>query len=193
MAEQPATTVTQLLLDWSRGDRAALDRLMPLVYRELRTLAGRTLRHERSGHTLPPTALVHEAYLKLVDQRQVRWHDRAHFFAVAAQIMRRILVDYARRHGAAKRGSGEPRLPLEEADGAAAAAPVVDWLALDRALDRLGALDARQARIVELRFFGGLTIDETAEVLRVSPATVTNDWSLARGWLYRELHGASDR
>lgn len=166
---------------------------MPLVYDELRALATRSLCHERSGHTLQGTALVHEAYLKLVDQRQVRWQDRAHFFAVAAQLMRRILVDHARRHRAAKRGSGEPRLPLVEADVQAAPAPLGDWLALDRALDRLGALDERQARTVELRFFGGLTIEETAEVLQVSPATVKNDWSVARAWLYRELEGARGR
>ena len=165
---------------------------MPLVYDELRSLADRSLRHERSGHTLSGTALVHEAYLKLVDQRQVRWQDRAHFFAVAAQLMRRILVDHARRHGAHKRGGGEPRLSLDEADAPTPAAPLVDWLALDRALDRLAALDERQARTVELRFFGGLTIEETAEVLQVSPATVKNDWSLARGWLYRELQGTSE-
>ena len=180
--------VTQLLLDWSRGDRTALDRLMPLVYAELRALADRSLRHERSGHTLQGTALVHEAYLKLVNQRQVRWQDRAHFFAVAAQLMRRILVDDARRHGAAKRGAGKPELPLDEADTPVPPAPV-DWLALDRALDRLATIDERQARIVELRFFGGLTIEETAEVLQISPATVKNDWTLARSWLYRELQG----
>lgn len=185
--------VTQLLLDWSRGDRTALDRLMPLVYEELRTLADRSLRHERTGHTLQGTALVHEAYLKLVDQRQVRWQDRAHFFAVAAQVMRRILVDHARRHGAAKRGSGNLGLPPDEADAAAPQAPLVDWLALDRALDRLATIDERQVRIVELRFFGGLTIEETAEVLKISQATVKNEWSLARGWLYRELQGALDQ
>ena len=184
--------VTQLLLDWSRGDRSALDRLMPLVYDELRALAKRSLSHERSGHTLQGTALVHEAYLKLVDQRQVRWQDRAHFFAVAAQLMRRILVDHARRHGAAKRGSGRPGLPPEEADVPGLPAPSVDLLALDRALDRLAALDVRQARIVVLRFFGGLTIEETAEVQQISPATVKNEWSLARAWLYRELEGRMD-
>ncbi|HSL22799.1 MAG TPA: sigma-70 family RNA polymerase sigma factor [Vicinamibacterales bacterium] len=187
------SNVTRLLLDWSRGDRSALDRLMPLVYAELRVLADRSLRHERTGHTLQGTALVHEAYLKMVDQRQVRWQDRAHFFAVAAQLMRRILVDHARRHRAAKRGSGKPGLPPDEADVPAPPTSLIDWLALDRALDRLAALDERQARIVELRFFGGLTIEETAEVLQVSPATVKNEWSLARGWLYRELQGRMDR
>jgi RNA polymerase sigma factor (TIGR02999 family) len=165
---------------------------MPLVYDELRALAKRSLSHERSGHTLQGTALVHEAYLKLVDQRQVRWQDRAHFFAVAAQLMRRILVDHARRHGAAKRGSGRPALPPEEGNVPGLPAPSVDLLALDRALDRLAALDVRQARIVVLRFFGGLTIEETAEVQQISPATVKNEWSLARAWLYRELEGRMD-
>lgn len=190
MGEDLPPDVTRLLLDWSRGDPTALDRLMPLVYDELRTLARRSLRAERGGHTLQATALVHEAYLKLVDQRQVRWQDRAHFLAVTAQIMRRVLVDYARRHTSAKRGSGRPARPLDEAERLAAPAPLEDWLALDSALDRLAALDDRQARVVELRFFGGLTIEETAEVLQISPATVKDDWSLARGWLYRELRGA---
>lgn len=193
MSEASPTDVTQLLLEWSRGDRSALDRLMTLVYAELRALAARKLRQERSGHTLQGTALVHEAYLKLVDQRQVRWQDRAHFFSVAAHLMRRILVDHARRHATAKRGHGRPTLPLEETEAPATPMPLLDWLALDEALDRLAALDARQARIVELRFFGGLTIDETAEVLQISPATVKNEWSLARGWLYRELQGRADR
>jgi len=192
MGRSSSTDVTQLLLEWNRGDRSALDRLMPLVYEQLRALAGRNLRRERSGHTLLATALVHEAYLKLVDQRQVRWQDRAQFFAVAAQLMRRILVDHARRHAAAKRGSGKPALSLEDAEASVPPAPL-DLLGLDRALDRLKALDERQARIVELRFFGGLTIEDTAEVLRISPATVKNEWSLARGWLYRELRGATDR
>ena len=191
MGEPSPPDVTRLLLDWSRGDRTALDRLMPLVYDELRALAARSLRSERSAHTLQGTALVHEAYLKLVDQRQVRWQDRAHFFAVAAQVMRRILVDHARRHGAAKRGGGVAALALEDVALAAAPGPTVDWVALDRALDRLATLDSRQARIVELRFFGGLTIEETAEVLRVSPATVKNEWSLARAWLHRELQAGS--
>ena len=193
MGGRSPSDVTELLLDWSRGSRTALDRLMPLVYDELRSLADRNLRHERTGHTLQGTALVHEAYLKLVDQRQVRWQDRAHFFAVTGQIMRRILVDHARRHGAAKRGSGKPGVPTDQADAPAASPPPVDWLALDRALDRLGTIDERQVRIVELRFFGGLTIEETAEVLKISQATVKNEWGLARGWLYRELRGTLDR
>lgn len=186
MGDLSPLDVTRLLRDWSRGEPAALDQLMPLVYDELRRVAARFLRDERSGHTLQSTALVHEAYLKLVDQRQVRWEDRAHFFAVAAQVMRRILVDHARRHGAAKRGSGGTKLPLD-AVVLIDPEPDANLVTLDAALERLAALDARQARIVELRFFGGLTIEETASVLHVSPATVKNDWSLARAWLYREL------
>ena len=180
--------VTEVFRALERGDPQAADRLLPLVYEELRKLAAAKLARELPGQTLDATALVHEAYLKLVNQRQVRWQDRAHFFAVAAQLMRRILVDDARRHGAAKRGAGKPELPLDEADTPVPPAPV-DWLALDRALDRLATIDERQSRIVELRFFGGLTIEETAEVLQVSPATVKNDWTLARSWLYRELQG----
>lgn len=193
MGSRSPSDVTQLLLDWSQGDRSALDRLMALVYTELRALAERNLHHERNGLTLRRTALVHEAYLKLVDQRQVRWHDRAHFFAVAAQLMRRILVDHARRRDAAKRGGGRPTLPLDEAEAPTAATPLEDCLALDEALNRLAVLDARQARIVELRFFGGLTIEETAEVLQISSTTVKNEWSVARAWLYRELQGSVDR
>lgn len=182
--------VTRLLLDWSQGDQTAFDLLMPLVYDELRALADRSLRRERSGHTLQGTALVHEAYLRLIDQRRVRWQDRAHFFAVAAQVMRRILVDHARRHGAAKRGGGTPTLPLGDV-AASMPVPDIDLLALDQMLDRLAALDVRQSRIVELRFFGGLTVEETAEALRLSPSTVKNEWSMARAWLYREWRGES--
>jgi RNA polymerase sigma factor (TIGR02999 family) len=196
MADTSPSDATKLLLDWSRGDRSALERLMPLVYDELRTLASRSLRHERSGHTLQGTALVHEAYLRLVDQRRVQWRDRAHFFGVAAQIMRRILVDHARRHGAAKRGRGDvTSLAVVEglgsvaSEGAGPQPSDVDLMMLDAALERLAARHPRHARTVELRFFGGLTIEETAEVLDVSPATVKNDWSFARAWLYRDLEG----
>jgi RNA polymerase sigma factor (TIGR02999 family) len=182
----PPPDVTRLLLDWSNGQPDARDRLVPLVYDELRSLAARSLSRERSDHTLQATALVNEVYLKLVDQRVVRWRDRAHFFAVAAAVMRRILVDHARRVRAAKRGSGMATLPLDE-DAVLAPESAVDLVALHDALDRLAAIDARQSQIVELRFFGGLTIDEAAEVLRVSPATVKSDWTLARAWLYREL------
>jgi RNA polymerase sigma factor (TIGR02999 family) len=199
MEDTSSSDATKLLLDWSRGDRSALERLMPLVYDELRTLASRRLRHERSGHTLQGTALVHEAYLRLVDQRRVQWRDRAHFFGVAAQLMRRILVDHARRHGAAKRGRAEVA-SLEEVEGlgsvasesAGAEASDVDLMMLDEALERLAARHPRQARTVELRFFGGLTIEETAAVLDVSPATVKNDWSFARAWLYREMEGRAE-
>lgn len=181
-----STSVTQLLLEWTGGDRAALDRLMPLVYEELRRLAGGYLHRERRDHTLQPTALVHEAFLRLVDQRRIQWQSRAHFLALAATLMRQLLISHARKQRAAKRGSGGPRLTLLEAD---LAVPERDMnlLDLDRALSALAALDTRQARVVELRYFGGMTIEETAEVLAVSPATVKLDWSLARAWLLREL------
>lgn len=182
-------SVTALLLEWSRGNPAAIDGVLPLVYAELRRIAARHLRQERPDHTLQPTALVHEAYLRLVDQRRVDWQGRAHFFGVAAQVMRRILVDHARRHAAGKRGDGMPCVPLEEAQDVAAAddMPV---LVLDRALTRLHEVDAGLARIVELRAFGGLTIEQAAQVLRVSPATVKRDWRTARAWLNRELRDA---
>jgi len=178
--------VTALLDGWSQGDRHALDRLLPLVYAELRRIAARRLRHERTGHTLQPTALVHEAYLRLVEQRNVDWRSRAHFYGVAAQVMRRILVDHARRHGAAKRGDDAQRVPLEDVDEAAAATgfPV---LALDLALGRLERIDSGLAQIVQLRAFGGLTIAEAAHVLNVSPSTAKRDWRTAKAWLVREL------
>ncbi len=179
--------VTELLADWSNGDKAALDQLMPIVYEELRHLAERYLRRERRDHTLQATALVHEAYVRLIDQRTVRWQNRAHFYGIAAQLMRRILVDHARRHAAAKRGDGMQKLSLAEV-GDQTPAPLVDILALDRTLDSLAARDPQQGRIVELRFFGGLTVEESAQVLGVSPTTVKRDWRAARAWLYRELH-----
>jgi RNA polymerase sigma-70 factor, ECF subfamily len=179
--------VTQLLVDWSNGDQSALDKLMPVVYDELRRLAGNYLRRERAGHTLQPTALVNEAYLKLVDQRHARWQNRAQFFGVAAQLMRRILVDHARVRQAQKRGgSDHQQLSLSHADRVAEK-PGVDLLALHEALNDLAKIDEQQSRIVELRFFGGLTIEETAEVLEISHATVERDWTLARAWLRREL------
>ncbi len=178
--------VTRLLQDWSKGDQAALANLMPLVYNELRHLASRYLRRERAGHTLQTTALVHEAYLRLIDQNQVTWQNRAHFFGVAAQMMRRILVDHAREQHAEKRGGGAPRLSLDEAIGLAGERGV-NLIALDDALSALAAIDPQQSRIVELRFFGGLTVEETAEVLGVSPATVKREWSMAKAWLYREI------
>ena len=178
--------ITTLLEEWSRGNHAVLDRLLPLVYEELRQIAARQLRGERADHTLQPTALVHEAYMRLVDQRQVDWHSRAHFFGVTAQIMRRILVDHARRHIAEKRGDGVRRLSLDEVAEAAASSefPI---LALDHALDRLAKVDDELARLVELRAFGGLTIEEAAHVLKVSPSTAKRDWRTAKAWLNREL------
>jgi RNA polymerase sigma-70 factor (ECF subfamily) len=178
--------VTRLLQQWSDGQGQALDRLVPQIHHELRKLAAGYLRKERPDHTLQPTALVNEAFLKLIDQRAVRWQNRAHFFGIAAQAMRRILVDHARTHTADKRGGGAPRVPLDEAN---AIGPMVDieLLALDEALTRLAAIDAQQSRVVELRFFGGLTLEETAEVMRVSAATVVREWRMARAWLAAEL------
>lgn len=182
---ETSADVTQLLLAWSSGRREALDQLLPLVYHELRKIAERYLRRERSGHTLQTTALVHEAYLKLIDQRQVQWQNRAHFFGIAAQAMRRILVDHARSRQTGKRGG--LRLTLDEnldvSDERAA-----DLLALDDALNALAALDPQKSRIVELRYFGGLSIEETAEVLGIGTATVTRQWRLARAWLYGEIN-----
>jgi len=182
--------VTELLQQWSVGRQDALEQLLPAIYGELKRLAGSYLRRERPDHTLQATALVHEAFLKLVDQRDVRWQNRAHFFGIAAQIMRRILVDHARAHTASKRGSGERPLSLDDAL-VIAPAPDVDVLALDDALTRLAVVDPQQSRVVELRFFGGLTIDETAEVLGISPATVGREWTLAKAWLYAELGPAT--
>jgi RNA polymerase sigma factor (TIGR02999 family) len=178
--------VTAMLDAWSGGDARVLDRLLPLVYAELRRIAARRLRHERAGHTLQPTALVHEAYLRLVEQRNVSWQNRAHFYGVAAQVMRRILVDHARRHAARKRGDGAHRVPLEEVDHVLAA-PETSVLALDQALTRLEQLDPGLAQIVELRAFGGMTIEESAHVLKVSPSTAKREWRTAKAWLTREL------
>jgi RNA polymerase sigma factor (TIGR02999 family) len=179
--------VTALLGDWSRGNRTALDQLLPLVYAELRRVAARQLRNERADHTLQPTALIHEVYIRLVDQRQVDWQNRAHFFGVSAQVMRRILVDHARRHGASKRGEGVRCVSIDEAKDVAAASNDIPIVALDYALDRLEKVDSALARIVELRAFGGLTIEEAAHVLSVSPSTVKRDWRTAKAWLNREL------
>ena len=178
--------VTQLLLAWSKGDRDALEGLIPVVYGELRRIATRYLRHERVGHTLQPTALVHEAYFKLIQQDHAHWQNRAQFFGVAAQLMRRILVDHARTHAAAKRGGGVP--PVTLIDAADASPPfALDVIALDEALTRLTAVYPEQGRLVELRFFGGLTIEETAEALGLSPATVKRQWAVARAWLLHDL------
>ena len=181
-----AHDVTALLRDWGRGSPAALNQLLPLIYAELRHVAARQLRHERSDHTLQPTALVHEVYLRLVDQRHVDWQDRAHFFGVAAQVMRRILVDHARRRGASKRGDGVRCVSIDEARDIAASNGI-PILALDHALDRLEKVDSNLAKLVGLRAFGGLTIEEAAHLLGVSPSTTKRDWRTAKAWLHREL------
>jgi RNA polymerase sigma factor (TIGR02999 family) len=184
---QNSESVTQLLLKWNDGDPKALERLMPVVYSELRRLAANYLRRERQNHTLQPTALVNEAYLKLVNQRQSHWQNRAQFFGVAAQLMRRILVDHARQHKATKRGGpSQERLSITNVE-ALSATPEVDLLALHEALEELTELDPQQGRIVELKFFGGLSIEETAEVLGIGHATVERDWKMARAWLRRKL------
>lgn len=182
---------TALLLQWSGGDRSALDALFPVVYAELRRMADVRLRHERDAHTLQPTALVHEAYLRLVDQDRTRWNDRAHFFAVAAEIMRRVLVDHARRRAASKRGAGVLAVPLDDIAETVAQPEVRDLelLAMDDALTRLGELDPQQARVVELRFFAGLDVEEVATVLGVSSRTVKREWRAARAWLLSEIEG----
>jgi RNA polymerase sigma factor (TIGR02999 family) len=178
--------LTQLLQRWSAGDSRALDELTPLVYAEVRKLARRYLQRERPNHTLQATALVNEAYIRLIDQRSVQWKNRAHFYGIAAQVMRRVLVDHARMRKADKRGSGETPLVLDEALDVSADRGL-DLVHLDDALKALAALDPRQAKIVELRFFGELSIEETAEVVRLSPATVKREWAAARIWLRREL------
>jgi RNA polymerase sigma-70 factor, ECF subfamily len=175
--------VTRLLIDWGQGDPAAHERLLPLVYDELRRLAGAYMRRERRDHTLQPTALVHEAYLRLVDQERVDWRNRAQFVGMAAMMMRRVLANHARDRAAAKRGGDAERVPLTFA-GEVFRRPEVDALALHEALDRLAALDARKVRVVELKFFGGLTTEEIAEALEVSAATVEREWSFSRAWLY---------
>ena len=186
MEKPSGQEVTALLREWSAGDRGALERLMPLVYGELRQLAASHLRSERGDHTLQPTALVHEAYLRLVGQRSVSWANRAHFFGIAAQMMRRVLVDHARRRLAAKRSPGTLRIDLGE-ETAAAPDRMPELLALDRALTELERLDPRQARVVELRFFAGLSVEETAEVAGVSSATVKREWRTARAFLRHEI------
>lgn len=184
----PCGDVSNLLRAWSDGDRNALEKLTPIVYEELHRLARYYMSGERTGHSLQTTALVNEAYLRLTDYKRMRWQNRAHFFAVSAQLMRRILVDHARRHNL-KRGAGIQHVSLE--DTAAVGEPDEDLVALDEALQALARFDSRKARVVELRFFGGLNVDETAEVLKVSSITVMRDWSSARAWLYREMKGES--
>jgi len=183
---EPSKAVTELLVRWRDGDREALDTLMPLVYAELRRLAQHYLRQERSDHTLQSTALVHEAYLRLAGQNPPQWQNRAHFFGIAAHVMRQILVEYARAHNTEKRGGGACKLTLDAALDIQQKTDV-DVIALDDALDRLCELDPQQSRIVELRFFAGLTIEDTAEVIGISPATVKRDWTSARAWLHREI------
>ena len=185
--EQPRE-ITQLLLAWNDGDESALEKLVPLVYAELRRLAKGRMLLERPDHTLQTSALINEAYLRLVDVRNVHWQNRAHFFALCARLMRRILVDYARTRQYAKRGGAQP-ISLDEAL-AVSPPPSMDLVAVDVALKALTEIDARKAQVVELRFFGGLTIEESAEVLKVSPETVRRDWKLAKVWLLRELSGA---
>ena len=179
--------VTQLLVAWGNGNKAALEKLMPLVYEELRRLAHHYMRREHPGHTLQTTALVNEAYFRLVDQKHVHWHNRAHFFAISAQLMRRILIDHARSHQYAKRGGGAHKVSLDEV-ALVAQEQAADLVALDEALRSLAAIDERKGRIVELRFFGGLSAEETAEALKISPRTVMREWSMAKAWLYRAMN-----
>lgn len=190
MAQKPQHQITQLLAEWSEGNQSALDELYPLVYEELHRLARRYMSRERKGHTLQTTALINEAYVRLVDQRNVRWANRSHFFAISAQIMRRILIDHARRHAYAKRGGGAKQVSLEEA---AIVAPdqASELVRLDEALQILAKMDERRCHVVELRYFGGLSNEEIAGVLKVSENTVTRDWNLARAWLYQQLTGSA--
>ena len=184
---QNAPEITQLLKDWSEGNQTALDKLMPLVYDELRRQASRYLRNERQGHTLQTTALIHEAYLKLIGINQIEWQNRNHFFAIASTAMRRILVDYARERKRDKRGGVAENLPLDEGLQISANEKSVDLIALDEALSRLAKLDERQAKVVELKYFSGLSIDEIAEVLGIANSTVRLDWNLAKDWLKQEI------
>jgi RNA polymerase sigma factor (TIGR02999 family) len=186
MSERSQDTITRALLAWGAGQADALDRLYPMIYEELRRIAHAQLRREVPGHTLDSAALVHEAYLKLVDQTRAQWSDRSHFFAVATQVMRRILVDYARAYRTAKRGGEFERIDLKD-ESLAAAGRADTMIALDEALMRLETVDGRLSRVVECRFFGGLTEHETAEVLGVNPRTVRRDWAKARGWLHQAL------
>ena len=190
MARTPQHQITQLLAEWSEGNQSALDELYPLVYEELHRLARRYMSRERRGHTLQTTALINEAYVRLVDQKNVRWANRSHFFAISAQIMRRILIDHARRHAYAKRGGGAKQVSLEEA---AIVAPdqASELVRLDEALKTLAKMDERRCHVVELRYFGGLSNEEIAGVLKVSENTVTRDWNLARAWLYQQLTGSA--
>ena len=190
MTDASSSEITQLLHAWREGDQLALERLTAVVYDELHRMARHYMAREREGHTLQTTALINEVYLRLVNAKEVKWQDRAHFFAVSAQLMRRILTDFARSHGYQKRGGGAQQVPLDEAC-LASVEPGVDLVALEQALTRLGETDTRKSKVVELRFFGGLTVEETAEVLHISGETVMRDWSVARAWLLRELDGGA--
>jgi RNA polymerase sigma factor (TIGR02999 family) len=192
MTRSPAPDqVTQLLIDWSNGDQDAVEQLFALVYEELRRLAHRYMRRECAGHTLQTTAVVHEAYLRLIDQKHVQWQNRAHFFAIAARMMRRILITHAQSHAYAKRGGGAIKVSLDQA---AVLSPerAGELIALDEALNGLAAIDVRRSQVVELRFFGGLSNEEIAEVLKISPNTVMRDWNVAKAWLYREMSKEQD-
>lgn len=191
MSDKSKLEITQLLIAWGQGDQSAFDRLMPLVYEEMRKIARRYMVRQRPDHTLQTTALVNEAYLRLIDSSKVQWQNRAHFFAISAQLMRRILVDFARARTNLKRGGGAHKVVLDEAL-TISSEPGADLVALDDALTDLAAIDKRQSQIVELRYFGGLSEDEVAEVLGLSSRTVRRDWSLARAWLYRELNQGGD-
>jgi RNA polymerase sigma factor (TIGR02999 family) len=186
MTEGPTHQVTQLLIAWSNGDQSAFDKLMPLIDEELRRLAHRYMSRERAGHTLQTTALINEAFLHLVNRKNLQWQNRAHFFGLAAQVMRTILVDHARSHASAKRGGGTRNLELDEAF-VVSQQKAAEVVALDEALKQLALIDPRQSTIVELRFFGGLTVEEAAEVLHLSPVTIKREWSTAKAWLYHEL------
>ena len=186
MPEASPEQITQLLIDWSDGDKSALDRLVPIVFAELRRLARHFMSGENAGHTLQTTALVNEAYLRLSDQRKVRWQNRAHFFAISGKLMRRILLDHARRHARRKRGGGAHKVQLDEV-AVISEERSAELIALDDALASLEKIDPRRAQVVELRYFGGLSVAETAEVLKIAPNTVVRDWNLAKVWLYREM------
>ena len=182
--------VTELLVAWSRGNQEALDQLIPLVHGELRRLARRHMARQRKGHTLQPSALVNEAYMRLIDLSRVQWQDRAHFFAMSSRLMRRILVDHARARQSLKRGAGAPQVSFDETL-AIPAERAVDLVKLDDALQELAVVDARKSEVIEMRFFGGLSVEETAEALKVSPDTVMRDWKLAKAWLLRQMRGRS--
>ncbi|MGH9752174.1 MAG: sigma-70 family RNA polymerase sigma factor [Blastocatellia bacterium] len=193
MNKPPPIEITERLIAWGAGDRAAFDQLLPVVYQELRRIAGNYLRQENPGHTLQPTALVHEAWLRLIDQTRVNWRNRAQFFGVAAQLMRRILVDHAKTKHREKRGGDAVKLSLDDVINLSRER-AADILALDDALDELTRIDGRKSRVVELRYFGGFSVEETAQILEVSPETVMRDWKMAKAWLYQQIRreGAND-